>query len=249
MSKLKWIGGGLGFVLGGPIGALIGVALSSVIESAGVGNETSSKQKHVPFGQRRQEETVQGDFSVSLLVLIAAVMKADGKVVKAELDYVKVQLGRMVGEQALPQSLQLLRDLLKKDIPVQDVCTQISSHMQYSYRLELIHLLFGISKDVGEVHESEVQIIEKIAYYLDITREDITSIKAMFVKDTESAYKILEIEASATDSEVKKAYRKMAVKYHPDKVAHLGDSLQNTAKEKFQKVQQAYEDIKTKRGM
>lgn len=249
MSKLKWIGGGLGFVLGGPIGALIGVALSSVIESAGVGQSTTFKQKHVPFGQSRQEETVKGDFSVSLLVLIAAVMKADGKVVKAELDYVKVQLGRMVGAQALPQSLQLLRDLLKQDIPVQEVCQQISTHMQYSYRLELIHLLFGISKADGEVHESEVLVIEKIAYYLDIAREDIASIKAMFVKDTESAYKILGIEASATDSEVKKAYRKMAVKYHPDKVAHLGDALQNTAKEKFQKVQKAYEDIKSKRGM
>ena len=245
MSKLGWIGGGLGFVLGGPIGAIVGGVLGSIIERSGVGN----KDKHVPFGAPRQENTVQGDFSVSLLVLISAVMKADGKVLKSELDYVKVQLGRMVGEQALPQSLQLLRDLLKKDVPVQEVCQQISSHMQYSYRLELIHLLFGISKADGEVHESEVQIIEKISFYLDITREDIASIKAMFVKDTESAYKILEIDPKATDIEVKKAYRKMAVKYHPDKVAHLGDSLQNSAKEKFQKVQKAYEDIKEKRGM
>lgn len=249
MGALKWIGGGLGFVLSGPIGALIGVAIASVIERSGVSQGTSFKQKHVPFGQGRQEETVRGDFSVSLLVLIAAVMKADGKVLKSELDYVKVQLGRMMGEQALPQSLQLLRDLLKQDIPVQDVCHQISSHMQYSYRLELLHLLYGISQADGEIHESEVKMIEKIAFYMDISRDDIASIRAMFVKDAESAYKILEIEASATDDEVKKAYRKMAVKYHPDKVAHLGDELQNQAKEKFQKVQQAYEDIKKKRGM
>jgi len=249
MSALKWIGGGLGFVLGGPIGALVGVALSSIIESSGVTHNTSFKQKHVPFGQGRQENTVQGDFSVSLLVLIAAVMKADGKVLKSELDYVKVQLGRMVGAAALPQSLQLLRDLLKKDIPVQEVCKQISTHMQYSYRLELIHLLYGISKADGEIHPSEVQIIEKIAFYLDISRDDIASIKAMFVKNTDSAYQILEIEPTASDDEVKKAYRKMAVKFHPDKVAHLGEDLQKTAKEKFQKVQQAYEDIKTKRGM
>lgn len=249
MSKLKWIGGGLGFVLSGPIGALIGVAVASIIERSGVGQGTSFKQKHVPFGQNRQENTVQGDFSVSLLVLIAAVMKADGKVLKSELDYVKVQLGRMVGEVALPQSLHLLRDLLQQDIPVQEVCHQISTHMQYSYRLELIHLLFGISQADGEVHDSEVKVIEKIAYYLDISRDDIASIKAMFVKDTESAYKILEIEANATDDEVKKAYRKMAVKFHPDKVAHLGDEFQNQAKEKFQKVQKAYEEIKSKRGM
>lgn len=245
MGKLGWIGAGLGFVLTGPMGAIVGGILGSIIERSGVTKGT----KHVPFGQARQENTVQGDFSVSLLVLISAVMKADGKVLKSELDYVKVQLGRMVGQQALPQSLQLLRDLLKKDIPVQEVCQQISTNMQYSYRLELIHLLFGISQADGEVHESEVKVIEKIAYYLDISRDDIASIKAMFVKDAESAYKILEIEPNVTDAEVKKAYRKMAVKYHPDKVAHLGDDLQNKAKEKFQKVQQAYEDIKTKRGM
>lgn len=249
MGALKWIGGGLGFVMGGPIGALIGVSLGSIIEHSGVTKGTSFKQKHVPFGQRQQAQTVQGDFSVSLLVLIAAVMKADGKVVKAELDYVKVQLGRMMGQQAVPQSLQLLRDLLKQDIPLPQVCKQISTNMAYSYRLELLHLLFGISQADGHVDDREIKVIEEIAFYLDITRDDIGSIKAMFVKDTKSAYNILEIDSSVTDDEVKKAYRKMAVKYHPDKVAHLGDELQTKAKEKFQKVQQAYEEIKTKRGM
>ena len=150
----------------------------------------------------------------------------------------------MVGKAALPQSLQLLRDILKQNIPVQQVCQQISTNLAYSYRLELLHLLFGISKADGEIHASEVKVIEEIAYYLDLSREDIASIRAMFVKDAQSAYKILEISSSATDDEVKKAYRKMAVKYHPDKVAHLGDDLQEQAKQKFQKVQQAYEDIK-----
>lgn len=247
MGALKWIGGGLGFVMTGPIGALIGYAIGSIIERSSTTKGTFKQQ--MPYGQSRQEDTVRGDFSVSLLVLIAAVMKADGKVLKSELDYVKVQLGRMMGAQAVPQSLQLLRDLLKQEIPVKDVCHQISSNMPYAYRLELLHLLFGISKADGEVHASEVRIIEEIAYYLDISRDDISSIKAMFVKDAKSSYKILEIEASASDDEVKKAYRKMAVKFHPDKVAHLGDDLQLQAKEKFQEVQKAYEEIKKKRGM
>lgn len=250
MGKLGWIGAGLGFVLSGPIGALVGGALGAIIESSGVKQGTKFKNKHVPFGQSRpQGQTVQGDFSVSLLVLIAAVMKADGKVMKSELDYVKVQLGKMVGAEAMPQLMHILRDLLKKDIPVQEVCRQIQSNLQYSYRLELLHLLFGISQADGHIDDREVLIIEKIAFYLDISRDDMASIKAMFVKDTHSAYQILEIDSSVTDDEVKKAYRKMAVKYHPDKVAHLGDELQKQAKEKFQRVQQAYEDVKKQRGM
>ena len=65
----------------------------------------------------------------------------------------------------------------------------------------------------------------------------------MFYKEVDSAFKILEIEKSATDLEVKKAYRKMALKFHPDKVAHLGEDHQKAAREKFQKVQEAYEQI------
>lgn len=250
MSALKWIGGGLGFVLSGPLGALVGVALASIIERSGVAHGTQFKQREVPFGQQpRQRNTVHGDFSVSLLVLIAAVMKADGKVLKSELDYVKVQLGKLLGQEALPQTLQLLRDVLKQDIPVQQVCQQIASNMEYSYRLELLHLLFGVSRADGEVHPDEVKVIEKIAFYLDISRDDIASIKAMFVKDAKSAYVVLGIDSSATDDQIKKAYRKMAIKFHPDKVAHLGKELQNQAKEKFQEVQKAYEDIKKERGL
>jgi DnaJ like chaperone protein len=84
---------------------------------------------------------------------------------------------------------------------------------------------------------------------LGISQGDYDSIKAMFVKDTESAYKILEIYPDASDQEVKAAYRKMAVKYHPDKVAHLGGKIQKVAKEKFQQLNNAYGEIKKERMM
>ena len=71
----------------------------------------------------------------------------------------------------------------------------------------------------------------------------------MFVKETDSAYKILEISPVATDDEVKKAYRQMAIKYHPDKVSTLGEDIQKAAKEKFQQLSNAYEQIKKQRGM
>ena len=113
----------------------------------------------------------------------------------------------------------------------------------------LLHVLFGLSASDGEIHPQEVKVINTISGYLNISKKDYESIKAIFIKDMDSAYKILEIESSATDSEIKKAYRKMAVKYHPDKVAHLGKEIQKTAEEKFKAVSDAYSEIKKKRNI
>ena len=119
--------------------------------------------------------------------------------------------------------------------------------MEYHARLQLIHFLFGVSHSDGHVHVKEVEMIEMITKYLGINASDFLSIKAMFYKDADAAYKILEIDSDATDAEVKKAYRKMAVKYHPDKLSHLGEDFQKAAKEKFQKVNESYETIKKER--
>jgi DnaJ like chaperone protein len=236
----KWLGGGLGFVMGGPIGGLLGFLVGSMVDSTTINTSTYSP------GQVR---TNQGDFGVSLLVLIAAVMKADGKVVKSELDYVKQFFLRQFGPESAAQATIMLRDFLKQDIPVMDVCRQIGRNMDYSSRLQLLHLLFNVSLADGSLDPAELNIIEKISGYLGISATDFVSIKNMFVPETDSAYKILEIEQAASDDEVKKAYRKMAMKYHPDKVSHLGEDYKKIAEEKFKKVNEAYEKIKKERNM
>ncbi len=236
----KWIGGGLGFVMGGPIGAVLGFLVGSMVDSTTI----QTQVYRGPAGG-----TAPGDFGMSLLVLIGAIMKVDGKVVKAELDYVKQFFLRQFGESTAKEALMMLKDILKKDIPVRDVCLQISRNMDYSSRLQLLHLLFNISIADGEVHPSELGLIEKISGYLGIDNSDFVSIRNMFIPETDSSYKILEIERTATDDEVKKAYRKMAVKYHPDKVVHLGEEFRKTAEEKFKAVNEAYEKIKKERNI
>jgi len=139
--------------------------------------------------------------------------------------------------------------VLKKEIPVMEVCHQIRSHMDYPSRLQLLQLLFSISLADGAVNSSEQELVSSIAGYLNITPQDYASIKNMFVPETDSSYKILGVEQTATDDEVKKAYRKMAVKYHPDKVGHLGEDYKKSAEEKIKKINEAYEKIKKERGM
>ena len=236
----KWIGGGLGFVMGGPLGAVLGFLVGSMVD-----NTTIQTSRYIGPGQ----STAQGDFGMSLLVLVAAMMKADGKVVKTELDYVKQFFVRQFGQSSAREALLMLKDILKKDIPVRDVCNQISHNMDYSSRLQLLHLLFNISIADGAINASEVEAVEKMSGYLGIASSDYLSIRNMFVPETDSSYKILEIEPIATDEDVKKAYRRMAMKYHPDKVSHLGEEFRKTADEKFKKVNEAYEKIKKERNI
>jgi DnaJ like chaperone protein len=236
----KWIGGGLGFIMGGPIGAVLGFLAGSIVD-----NTTIQTSKYA----RTPGSTAPGDFAMSLLVLIAAIMKADGKVLKSELDYVKQFFVRQFGQSSAQEALLMLKDILKQDIPVRDVCLQISNNMDYSSRLQLMHLLFNISVSDGAINTSELEVIEKMSGYLGITTSDFVSIRNMFVPETDSSYKILEIDQGATDEEVKKAYRRMAMKYHPDKVSHLGDEFRKTAEDKFKKVNEAYEKIKKERNI
>ena len=232
----KWIGGGLGWAFGGPIGAIIGFAIGSVF-----GNNNNSEEY---IGRTTQ----QRDFNVSLLVLSAAVMKADGSVKKSELDYVKRFFLTNFGQERAEKYILMLREILKQDIQVYDVSQQVGRFMDYSSKLQLLHYLFGIASADGNTHESEIDIISVIAKYMGISSSDFQSIKAMFVQDVDSAYKILGIDPDATDDDIKKAYREMAKKYHPDKVAYLGEDVRRSAEQKLQDVNEAYEKIKKQRG-
>lgn len=238
----KWLGSGLGWAFGGPLGGVLGFALGAMFDASSI-TVQSVNGEGPPMNAPHQ-----GDFAVSLLVLSAAVMKSDGKTLKSELDYVRNFLVHQFGEEKAQQQILMLKEILKQEIPLRDVCLQIKQYMPHAERLQLIHYLFGISKADGHVHDDELAMISSIAGYLGVNTADFNSLKAMYFKDTTSDYKILEVEPGATDEEVRKAYRKMAVKFHPDKVAALGDEVQHAAKEKFQKVQEAYENIKKKRG-
>jgi DnaJ like chaperone protein len=237
----KWIGGGLGWAFMGPLGGLLGFALGSLLDSDRVDLRQGAR-----IGRGA---TTQGDFVSSLIVLIAAVMKSDGRVLKSELDFVKEYFRRAFGEQAALEALQVLKSVLDQNIPVEEISRQIGRYMDYPARLQLIHLLYGLSKADGLVSAEEQKTIERIAYHMGIKTEDFNSIRNLFTDNLEAAYAVLETDPSATDEEVKKAYRKMAVKYHPDKVSYLGDEIKAQANEKFQQLNQAYEKIKKARGM
>ncbi|MFA6334080.1 MAG: TerB family tellurite resistance protein [Bacteroidales bacterium] len=239
MGYGKWITGAIGWALGGPIGGILGFAVASLFEGI---------DKHVagtPYS--RTEE--RNSFLVSLLVMSSSVMKADGRVMKSELDFVKRFIKQNFGEDAATESSRLLRDILKKEVDINAVGAQIQGYMNHDSRLQLLHFLTGIALADGTVSSDELIVLRKIALSLGISQNESESIFAMFDKGVDAAYQVLEIDKSATDEEVKKAYKRLAVKHHPDKVSNLGSDVQKAAEERFKSISEAYEKIKKDRNI
>jgi len=230
MNINKWLWGGLGWAVGGPIGAIMGYALGSM---------TAANQNYT--------QTRGGDFGAAMLILFAAVMKADNELKKSELEFVKIFLIENFGANYTKQRMELFKKILTQEIDINSVCNQIKNHMDINSKIQLAHVLFGLSKADNEIHQNEINIIANISNLIGLNKSDFQSIKAMFVEDTKSAYKILGLDSNAEISEIKVAYKKMAIKYHPDKVSHLGEEFSKVAEEKFKTINDAYQKIKKER--
>ena len=242
----KIIAGGLGWTLGGPIGAIIGVVFASLFDS----DKSFEYQRIEDAGRTHKSNRGGNDFQVVLLVLMSAVVKADGRVVKEELSVVKRFLIQNYGEEGAREAWQILNQLLKQNIDVAEVATQCGLNLNYSVRLQLLNMLFSVAAGDGEVVDAEVAVINTIARYMRISDADLASIAAMFIKrsNPDWAYQVLELSSDCSNEEIKKAYRRMAMKYHPDKVNSLGEEVKQSATEKFRKVKEAYDYLKQQRG-
>jgi DnaJ like chaperone protein len=184
------------------------------------------------------------------LALAATVIKADGVVKAQELQFVRNFFITNYGKEQATVIFETFNEQIKKEAQnVADLARVFVSRTPYETRLQVLHFLFGVANADGNVAQSELDKISQIAAALGLRATDFESIKAMFFQETDSAYKILEITPNATDAEVKKAYRDMAKKYHPDKLQSQDSALIKGAQEKFQEVQKAYETIQKERGL
>ena len=253
------IGGLIGGILGffatrSFFGAFLGYFIGSTFDKFNSSNSNSSsfKQSNRTYSYDASyysSKLTQNDFATALLILSAAVMKAHGKILKSELDYVRQFFKQQFSPHLSTKYIRDFKDILQKNFVLSDVCSSINNSMPIRQRSLLIQYLFGIAKADGIVSDSEMKVIQRISSYFRISSMEFEQIKSLFYKDTSSYYKVLGIEESASNDEIKKAYRKMAVKHHPDKFNQLGEEQQKAAKNMFQKIQEAYEHIKKERSI
>ena len=275
MALGKWIGSALGWILSGGnvLGAIAGYCIGSLLSDAtstaerengfnGNGNTFRNDYSDTQFNQRPFEED-RNSFLFSMLVLSSYIIKADGKIMHSEMNCVRNFLHNNFGEQAVRQGEDILLKLFEMQKQqgattfketIRKSCVEISFHMNIGQRLQLLNYLIIIAKVDGNVSPEEVYALKEVAAYLGLSAQDVDSILNMEASSNQQigldeAYKILGISPNATNDEVKAAYRKMALKHHPDRVSTLGDDIREAAEKKFQEINNAKERIYKARGL
>ncbi len=270
MVKARWIGGFLGFITTGTVlGALAGYALGMIFESSMALESTRQDYNNREYDDydaqrtRQQQYEAEGQrnaFLFSMLVLISYVIKADGKVMHSEMEALRQFLRQNFGEAARQQGEQIVLKLFEQQKQmgaaryqetIRSACVSMKRNMNYSQRLQLLNFLFMLAQADGRVDASEITAIRMIGQSLGVSAADVESLFNLQSggDSLEAAYKVLGIAPTATDDEVKAAYRKMALKHHPDRVATLGEDVRKAAEKKFQEINDAKEKIFKARGM
>lgn len=259
MGAAKWIGGIIGFMTGGPLGALAGYALGSLFDT-----DENTTYKRYTDGQQAESYSYAGQrnsFLFSMLVMASYIIKADGRIMHSEMEFVRRFLRTTFGEEAVREGEQILLNLFEqskqmdKQNPfafkntIRDCGMQIAANLTYEERLQLLVFLVEISKSDGNVCQEEIEALKEVATDMGLSTAEVESMLNLGGSSLEEAYKVLEIEPTATNEEVRAAYRRLALKHHPDRVATLGEDIKKAAEEKFQNINNAKERIYKARGM
>ncbi len=283
-NTLHWIFALIGYYLSGSFtGAIVGGLFGYAVRHLFFPEENGTGSGGANFFRSNTNKI--SVFGKLLMQLAAEVMRADGKLKKTELNYIKRYLLKQMGSEKAKAHLQYLKRYLDNPEDWQGACLELRNLYSYSALLQLMHFLLGIAFADGNFSAEEEQVARNIAQQLGIRQKDYLSILAMYYqrqsysqneykkqqhsyssksgrrggrsysrsytyrkRATQNDYDILKVSKDASWEEIKKSYRKLAIQYHPDKVAHLGEEYQQAAKEKFQAIQSAYERIKKSRG-
>lgn len=260
MGAAKWIGGIIGFMTGGPLGALAGYVLGSLFddnsEPAGNGGyyRTEQAESNTRYGQRNS-------FLFSMLVMASYIIRADGRIMHSEMEFVRRFLRSTFGEASVKEGEQILLNLfeqrkqMERQNPlafkntIRDCGRQIAANLTYEERLQLLAFLVEIAKSDGSVCHEEIEALKEVAIHIGLSTQEVESMLNLGGNSLDEAYKVLEVSPTATNDEVRAAYRRLALKHHPDRVATLGEDIRKAAEEKFQRINNAKEQIYKARGM
>ena len=247
----KAIGAGLGFFMGGPIGAVVGYFLAGALGSDGRRSTSVFSQPHYK----------QHILYTNILAFMAALIKVDRKVTKAEKDEVINILKAMfrLDSNDMEMSVRMFDEFLNSTLNISELSESYKRVSDKKMRLVLLEILFRLAMADGVFHPAEEKMIITVASRLDISEYELNSIKATYMGSSDSGgsggassrkainknsyYDLLEVPYSASAEEIKKSYRKLMVKYHPDTFGDIHPTAKELINDKVTKINEAYEEL------
>ena len=265
-------------IFGAIIGFFLGLVFSRnfivAVILMTIGYFVGSSFKDVKDGKSRNSNL---DYIKELLALVSIILTKDKKILQSELNYVKRFLKHNFSEEEARKYLLIFRDYTKKTLPLEKICARLNLELHQSGKRQILHLVIGAAVADRKLTKAELADLYRIGRNLNLSRQTVDSLLSLhnynfegnarsdyqqnyqqrsrqsvrpkYANSLKNAYRVLEISENATDAEVKKAFRNLAIINHPDKVSHMGANMEKSAKEKFQKITEAYEQIKDSRNM
>ncbi len=241
----------LGFLLySGIIGILIFVA--------GFWGFSYWMQKKISTYESSQTES-HNRFVWLLVQILINIAKIDGNVSKEEITTIQrfFQYNLRYDQTKMYWVKELIKEALSSTESMETLLLEFRNTFKYEPRLILLELIYQVLYTKTQVPDAELQVARNIADYLQITDYDKRTIEAKYKygqqqqatggrRVADHHYAILGLEPGADAETIKKAYRKLSMKYHPDKVSHLGSEFRAVAEEKMKEINAAYDFFKKK---
>lgn len=250
------LGGTLGYMFGGPLGALLGAALGRNFDRG-----IRITDEHADFDVGQQQR-VQAAFFTATFSVMGHIAKADGQVTSDEISAAEAFMAQMqLDPQQRKAAIRLFDEGKKDDFPLHDVLLQLRRECHRRHNLEQMFLEIQIATAMadGRVHASERRIIISIGEQLGFDRAAIEQLFSFSdagraaeqgKPSLAGAYQIIGVDKTASDAELKRAYRRLMSQHHPDKLIAKGlpEEMIKIATEKTQEIKAAYEQIKHHRA-
>ena len=233
----KIMGGGVGFMLGGPLGALIGATLGHALVDERVSGES---------GRPSLNEKRQAVFFTAVFAMLGKIAKADGRVCEQEIAAVRAF---MTDQMRLPPAAQqfaigIFNEAKDNDTPFEEYARQLGETFadNPALRTLLYQVLFSIAMVDGTLHPAEETLLRAAPAPLGLHPHIFDTVRRQFGHDLSHHYAVLGLEDGASQAEIKKAYRKLAAEYHPDKVVSKGlpEDFTRFAEQKFKEINESY---------
>ena len=232
----KWLGASLGWMLtGNPLVGIIGFLAGTLMEGD---------------GKDKGNNAVKGvsEFEVNLMVIAAHLIKLDGAISEKEVTFTEQFMNAHFNEDLGAERSKLFYHCLQKEYDLNAACGQVRMYSQHNTRVQVVRFLVDLALCDGPINERENYFIFRIAGYLNVNDAEYRRIKLEHSQPVPDVYEILGVTVDMSYPEIRAVYRKLVLKYHPDRNKDASEEEKKKLGRKFQQIQEAYQKIKIEKG-